>query len=419
MGIIALALSCLPVRAHTQSRALRRAIDSVLAKPEFKGTSWSIVVLDAERNRTLYSHNGAKALVPASNMKLITAAAALASLGPGFRFSTTFTTNGTIRDSAITGDLIVNGTGDPSFSTRMRGDAMIPMRELADSLRARGIIRIEGRLRRGRPVFVDSPIGLGWEWEDLSAAYGATVGDLMFNESFTGVRVELQGVTDTAKRGTRRTFLDAFGAALAERGIAYAGIDWAVPAPDTALTTLFAYQSPPLRDIFPPFLKSSQNQIGEILLRTIGLVRTGVGRADSGSAVVERQLLAWGADSIGFAVRDGSGLTRHDLASAETLVRTMRAARRDSTFGVLFASLPIAGVDGTLERRLRGTTAENNVRAKTGSMDRVRAVSGFATSADRHQIIFSVIANGFVTSPATIDAAIDTIVVRIASAKLR
>jgi D-alanyl-D-alanine carboxypeptidase/D-alanyl-D-alanine-endopeptidase (penicillin-binding protein 4) len=311
----------------------------------------------------------------------------------------------------------VFGTGDPSFSDRVRGDAMIPLREMADSIRAKGITRVDGMLRRGTPRFVDSPIGMGWEWEDLAAAYGSTVGDLMFNDAFAPARVEVEGVPDTARVTPRRfrNFLHAFESALRERGIEVLNpYDWANPGADSGLTHLLTYQSATLGELLPFFMKPSQNQSGEILLKTIGLSRTGVGRADSGAAVVRNRLISMGVDSLGFVVRDGSGLSRHNLMSPEVTVHILDLARRDSTFAVFYDAMPVAGVDGTLERRLRGTSAERNVRAKTGSMDRVRAFSGYVTAVDGRMLIFSLMANGYAVAGGEVDKSMDAIVARLA-----
>jgi D-alanyl-D-alanine carboxypeptidase/D-alanyl-D-alanine-endopeptidase (penicillin-binding protein 4) len=402
----------MPARAH-----LRALIDSVIDDPRNRNGSWSILIVDPEAAETLYSVNPGKLRVPASNQKIVTAAVALRELGADFRFATRFAHTGDVRDGVVRGNLVVFGSGDPSFSTRVRGDAMIPLRNMADSLVSRGITRIEGQLRRGASLFTDSPIGFGWAWDDLGAAYGAPVGDLMFDEAFADTYVIVEGATDSVRPRPRRYrhFLDAFEAALAERGISVAhSYDWASTVPDTALTTLFSYHSTPLFELLPHFLRPSQNQIGEVLLRAIGRARMGDGaaRADSGAAAIRASLVSWGIDSLAFVVRDGSGLSRHNLLSAETIVRVLDIMRRDPGFAVFSDALPAAGADGTLERRLRGTPAMGNVRGKTGSMDRVRAFSGYATAEDR-VLLFSILANSYASSGAEIDAAMDTIVVSI------
>jgi D-alanyl-D-alanine carboxypeptidase/D-alanyl-D-alanine-endopeptidase (penicillin-binding protein 4) len=114
--------------------------------------------------------------------------------------------------------------------------------------------------------------------------------------------------------------------------------------------------------------------------------------------VVSRQLLAWGVERDGFVVYDGSGLSRHDLLSPETIVRTLVAIQRDTAFLVFYDALPIAGVDGTLRTRMVGTPAAGNMRAKTGTLQFVRALSGYVTDADGDRLVFSILNNHY-TAP--------------------
>ena len=136
--------------------------------------------------------------------------------------------------------------------------------------------------------------------------------------------------------------------------------------------------SPTLGEITPKFLKPSQNQIGEILLHTLGLERAGVGSADSGRRVVERQLFAWGVDSAGVVVRDGSGLSRHDYVTPEAIVKVLDVMRHHPDAALFYNALPVAGVDGTIANRMRDTPAQGNVHAKTGTVDRSHALSSIA-----------------------------------------
>ncbi|HKS07451.1 MAG TPA: D-alanyl-D-alanine carboxypeptidase/D-alanyl-D-alanine-endopeptidase [Gemmatimonadaceae bacterium] len=398
--------------------ALRASIDSAVKRSEFRSAHWGVLIVDAERGDTLYSRNAEKLVVPASNQKIITAATAIAELGAQFRFTTRVAAVGSVSDSTLAGDLIVIGSGDPSFSDKVRGDAAAGLRDMADSVRAYGIARVEGRLKRAAGLFPDSPFGFGWAVDDLGEAYAAAVGELMYNDSFSAARVTLEGTPapPLSQPTGFRNFLEAFNAVLYDRGVFVRGsYDWMNPVVDTGLGTLFTYESPPLRELLPHFMKPSQNQIGELLLKTMGRQRTGVGSADSGAAVVTRRLRQWGVDSSGFVVRDGSGLSRHDFVSPEAIVRVLSVMRRDSSFVDFYNSFPIAGVDGTLDKRFLNTPAQNNAHAKTGSMDRVRTLSGYITTADGRTLIFSIMVNAYATPGLTVEAAIDSIVVRLAN----
>lgn len=479
---------------------LRTSIDSLIADSIFRNANWGILVVDPDRGDTLYSHDAGKLFMPASNMKVITGSVALAQLGPDFRFRTTFVADGPVCDGTLHGNLVVDGRGDPSVSTAMRGDALAPMRDIADSLRARGVTRVAGQVLAGADAFPGPTLGYGWSWDDLDASYSAGVDELYFNEG--AARVVIHGgrkpgarVTVTvlptsryptvrvnattefppeslaAGSGGRRRFarldgelrtsldtltgtvdltgwiapdrvdsmdvvypnedtayLQALEGALIERGVSLRGGKErrklgtcgarAARASAPVADTLFTYLSPPLRDVLRAMAKPSQNQIAEILLRTIGLERAGSGTADSGIAVVRRQLLSWNVQPDGFVQRDGSGLSRYDYLTPETLVRVLATIRKDTAFNALYDALPIAGVDGTIANRMRDTPAQGNVHAKTGFVANARSLSGYVTTADGHMLIFSVLCNNWTAPVREIERVQDAIAVHLASMRL-
>jgi D-alanyl-D-alanine carboxypeptidase/D-alanyl-D-alanine-endopeptidase (penicillin-binding protein 4) len=177
---------------------------------------------------------------------------------------------------------------------------------------------------------------------------------------------------------------------------------------------LFVLRSPPLKEILPALEKPSQNQIAEIFFKTLGLEKTGVGTADSGRAVVERQMAAWGIVPTSFAVRDGSGLSRHDYIAPDAIVRVLDAMRKSPNFVVFRDALPIAGGDGTIANRMRGTAAAGNVHAKTGFVDKARSLSGYVTTANGRVLIFSLLCNNWTTTSREVDQVADAIAVRLA-----
>jgi D-alanyl-D-alanine carboxypeptidase/D-alanyl-D-alanine-endopeptidase (penicillin-binding protein 4) len=447
-----------------------------------------MLIVDPVRAETLYSRNAGKLLMPASNMKIVTGATALALLGAEYRYRTAVVARGPIRDGVLDGDLAVVGRGDPTVSDQMRQDAMQPLRELADSIVARGVRRVRGKVIATGDAFPDAPLGYGWAWDDLDYPYAAGVDELIFNEGFSRLivraaerarepptvtteparsypRVRVAATTiappppappetppdstrprpvltfaadsapgtvvvsgviiagdtavlDVAHRDPAGAYLAAFVEALRERGVT---VDEAADVRrDTTWNgdTLAVMISPPLSEILPALEKPSQNQIAETLLKTLALERTGVGTADSGRRVVERQLIEWGADSAGFAVRDGSGLSRHNYLAPETIVRVLDAMRRHPAFKTFYDALPIAGVDGTIRARMKETPAEGNVHAKTGTIDKARALSGYVTTADGRLLLFSLVANNFTVRSRDVDRAVDGILARLAGATL-
>ena len=457
--------------ARVTLRSLRADIDSMLGAPEFRNARWGVLVVDPERGDTLYSSEAGKLFMPASNMKIVTGAVALARLGPDWRFRTDFATTGAIEGDALVGDLVVIGRGDPTASAHMAGDAMTPIRGIADSLAARGVRRISGTLRRGPDHFPGANVGYGWALDDMDSPYGAGVDELYLNEGFatvvvtgadsaggpptarvlpvagfpllrneatTGDTTRLTIVKDTAGghlvlAGTVRagatdtlaiTFADpavaylaAVRSALDERGIAVR--DWGATAvrvdSATPLDTLFTLRSPPLREILPAMMKPSQNQIAEALFRSLALEETGAGDPDSARRIVERQLAAWGIDSAHFVVRDGSGLSRHNYLAPDAIVRILDRMRTHGDAADFLASFPVAGVDGTIASRMRGTAAEGKLRAKTGTIDKARSLSGYVTAADGRVLIFSLLANNFTTPVSAATRVQDAIGARLAA----
>jgi D-alanyl-D-alanine carboxypeptidase/D-alanyl-D-alanine-endopeptidase (penicillin-binding protein 4) len=166
-------------------------------------------------------------------------------------------------------------------------------------------------------------------------------------------------------------------------------------------------------------LKPSQNQIGEILIRAIGKAKTGVGSVDSGAVVVRNQVVEWGGAPDGVIVRDGSGLSRDDLVSPETLVRVLNAIRADTAFHVFYDAMPIAGVDGTIRTRMRDTPAQGNVHAKTGTLGMVRSLSGYVSTADGQMLIFSMLANNWTTNVREVERVQDAIAVKLTQLRLK
>ena len=189
---------------------------------------------------------------------------------------------------------------------------------------------------------------------------------------------------------------------------------YAIP-PTEPTRMLLAHQSAPLSEIARVLMKVSQNQYAETLLRTLG-ARAGTGTPDAGRTAVREVLDGWGIPREAYAQADGSGLSRYNYLCAETLVTILRQMYTDPRHKEPFlAALAVGGEDGTIARRFAGTVAAGNVRAKTGSIANVRALSGYVTSADGEPLVFSIIANHFTAPQSAIDAATDEAVVRLAT----
>lgn len=489
LAVATMAAACRPSRVAVPTAAAEpvvssrtqvvRAIDSLVRDVRFANAHWGVLVVHPERGDTLYAYNADKLFVPASNQKLVTGAVALAQLGPDFRTRTAVLARGVVRNGTLEGDLVLVGRGDPSWSDAAQTDALLPLRDLADSVLARGIRQVRGRVVVATGHFRGPRLGFGWDWDDLEYAYGAPVDAVLLNEGLARivvqgapvagqpatvqvlptaaaarVRVELaptRATPDTAAleaewdddartyvlrgavavgqrigvrvamREPARAVATAWLEVLDARGVGVTGGAAAESAAELLRgDTLAVLPSPPLADVLRFFQKPSQNQLGEQLLRVMGLERGGAGSADSGLAVVRRQLASWGIDSTAAVVRDGSGLSRHNFIAPRAIVRLLDAMHREERWARIFRdALPVAGVDGTLASRLRGTAAQGMVQAKTGYVDRVRSLSGYVTTANGETLLFSALCNNWTTNVRDVERVQDEIVARLAAWRYR
>ena len=440
---------------------------------------WGVDVRSLDTGDLLYGHDAAKLMMPASNMKVLTLAAAAETLGWEFRYTTTLETSGAVDGGVLHGDLIVRGSGDPTINTRASRARQV-IDEWVAALTAAGIQHIEGRIIGNDQAFDDENLGAGWAWDDLQYSYAAPIGALQYDENTAALTI-LPGTADgqpasvtiepgsgfqllnrvmTAAPGTAITidykrhleqpilevtgrvplgsgpvvrsvavvnptlfFAQALKDALAARGINASGpaADFDDVAAEIAAhggpgmpRVLVATQSPPLSDIATVMMKVSQNLYAETLLKTIGAARGGLGTVAAGETVLKGLLKAWGVADDAYVAIDGSGLSRYNYVTAETMVAVLEHMYRDPRHRDAFiATLPIAGRDGTISTRLRKTYAEGNAVAKTGSIANVRSLSGFVKTRDGEMLVFSILANDFVIPSATItwiaDVAVETL----------
>jgi serine-type D-Ala-D-Ala carboxypeptidase/endopeptidase (penicillin-binding protein 4) len=426
---------------------------------------WSVDVRSLATGEQLYERDAGRLMMPASNMKIVTLAAAAELLGWDHRFTTTLETSAPIEDGILKGDLFVRGGGDPTINTR-DGRAPAVLNEWTNALRAAGIREIAGRIVGDDQMFDDEGIGPGWAWDYLQFGYAAPVGALQFNENLArltirpgaqrgdppevslsaGAGLQLLNRVATAEAGvsndvTYRRRLDApvlevsgtiavgskpiertvavvnptaFFAqslrdALAERGIRVDGpaVDLDDVAAELAMAerrVLVSTQSPPLREIGLVLMKVSQNLYAETLVKAIGASRGGLGTFDGGLAAVRATLTGWDVPADAYVLADGSGLSRYNYITARAITalleRMFKDARHHDPF---YATLPIAGKDGTIGTRLRRTRAEGNAVAKTGSIANVRSLSGYVRTRDGEMLVFAILANDFVIPAATVN----------------
>jgi D-alanyl-D-alanine carboxypeptidase/D-alanyl-D-alanine-endopeptidase (penicillin-binding protein 4) len=177
---------------------------------------------------------------------------------------------------------------------------------------------------------------------------------------------------------------------------------------------LAVIQSQPMSELIKVVNKKSQNLHTETLLRLLGARRDGVGTLESGRAAVDDFLRRMGVDTESWSLQDASGLSRSDLLSPHGMVTLLAAMDRHPHAAFFRESLPVAGEDGTLETRMRGTPAEGRVRAKTGSIRNVNALAGYVTTRRGRRLAFYAAANHHTAGSAEATAAIDALMAVLA-----
>ena len=445
-------------------RVLRDELEGAVASNGWQTAQYSVLALSLETGDTLFAHRAREALAPASNMKLLTSAAALHHLGPDFRYRTFLLASGPIEDGRLKGDLILYGTGDPGSSDQIPGGEE-PLQALADSLLAAGVHVVEGDVVGDGSFFTGPLRANGWEPEDLNDWFAAPTSGLSFNENVVTLRivptgtgsppevrtipegadlpVQLTAVTGgsggrvqirrpdpgepisisgSLSRGGREVWrqmtvsdppryaASIFRHVLQSRGISVLGEVRGVSDPAGSEVTdhtlwapalrsrpaprlIASHRSPPLLNYLKIVNKKSHNLFAELTLKTLGRVVGGEGSYVGGAQVLSRFLdEEVRADTTGLHVVDGSGLSALNRVSAATFVDVLGHMARTPLWDAYWETLPEAGNPRELRRMYR-TPAAGNLRAKTGTIARVSALSGVVRSANGERILFSIIAN--------------------------
>ena len=425
-----------------------------------------IHVVETSTGKTLYQKNADRLFLPASNLKILTSALALERLRPDYRFTTRV-----IREPS--GDLVLVGSGDPSLSGRAfpyskdqrPGSPLQAIEQLADAIAAHGVERIDGDIIGDDRLFPWDPYPPSWTEDDTLRDYGAPVSALSLNDNTVTVSISPTTLTvsppfeyltidnrvRTSARGAEsavharrvahsrqwqltgaipvgRSALQilpvddpalfaasALYDALTRRGIAIRGRPVArhraLGEPFTAVEgeELASRISPPLTDLLQVMDKVSENLHAELLLREVGRVTRGEGSTSAGLAEMSAYLTAAGAQTGDWRLEDGSGLARNTLVTPRLLTQVLAREAQSSDSALWISLLPAGGEDGTLSRRLCCMSSGRGVRAKTGTLSRALALSGYADSTSHGQLAFSILVNDFQAPPAEVTEWIDKI----------
>lgn len=188
-----------PYSESVAAEELAATIEETLGTDTYEGAFWGIQIVNLRSGTVLYSQNASRNFVPASNVKLLTSAAALDQLGPEYRYRTDVFVDGPIEDGVLKGNLIVRGSGDPTIGGHeQKEDPTQVFRRWADSLKALGITHISGNIIGDDSRMDETPLGHGWSWSDITYAYAAEIGGLVFNENTVDLRVRGRDVGQPA-----------------------------------------------------------------------------------------------------------------------------------------------------------------------------------------------------------------------------
>lgn len=436
-------------------------IEQITQRPAFDRVRWGIVIqtVGAEPE-TLYSYAADQLFIPASNVKLLTTAAALTQLGPNFRISTSVYQVPTQNQDVV---LRIVGRGDPSLTDTQ-------LQALAQQISQLGLRHVQ-TLVADDQYFQDDQINPTWEWEDIQAGYGAPINSLILNQNAVGLTLTPQAINqpltvtwddpveashwqivnesttvattapefvevgrDLAQpilyvHGQLRVgaapepvsisipqptqhFLDRFQQILRDYQIQIDRVTTATdPLPD-ATQQIATVTSPSLAELLVETNRQSNNLYAEALLRTlaVGQLPNRTSRLEAGLAALQAALTKIGIDPAGYVLADGSGLSRHNLVSPSTLVATLQAMAQTSDAAIYRASLSTAGISGTLRHRFQNTPVQGRFQGKTGSLSGVAALSGYLELGNATPIAMALLANYADQPAAEIRSAIDALV---------
>ncbi len=428
---------------------LYRDINKVLSDDFFTSSQIAVDVFDLTTRESLYQKNEKLLFRPASNLKILTSVSALLFLGHDYNFTTALYHTGYIKNHTLFGDLYLVGGFDPLFSTEDLDTLLIGLKQA-------GVENIEGNIYADVSKKDSLFWGAGWMWDDDPSTDSPYLSSLNINENSVKIafqpslidsliNVELipesdyftlknTAITirdDSSKVKTDRNWINRKNEILVSGYLPY------VAKPDTDAVNIY---NPPLyclnlfkdalvknhiffdgiidtatlnqeadliglhnrafRDAINKLDKDSDNLVAEMTLYALAYkYNLKPVTAKEGVKVIDSLITLTGLDPADYRIVDGSGVSHYNLVSSELILGVLSYIyyNEPDLFDIFYRSLPIAGVDGTLEKRMVNTDAENNVRAKTGTISGVSCLSGYVRAANGHNLAFSIMIQNFVT----------------------
>lgn len=448
-------LLTLNLKLHCQDESVVKLISD----PSLKYGTVSLAVINTETGDPVITFNHEKSLIPASVAKLITSVVALEILGPDYTFKTVAGHTGNIdrNKGILSGDIVICGGGDPALGSEYFNDYYSGfIDKWVNEIQKLGIKKVEGGVIVDDSYYDYQPVPGKWLWEDAGNYYGAGVYGLsLFDNTYKihfatdsgngsvrllyieppecgqGLinRLQAAGESDmgyvfaapysdggwiegTIPAGRKEFILKAsipdppmLLAEILHKRLVSAGIT-VKGNPSTArlrnnykpadMVTVSILSSPPLSDIVKVMNHESVNLYAEHLLKELGKFSEGEGTSAAGIRTIKEFLKSKGFDTEGLFLADGSGLSPLNGVSSGLLAGLLVNVKKESSsFPVFYSSLPEAGKNGTLKNYFRDNIFANNLKAKTGSMTRVRSFAGYFTTNSGKEMAFSIIVNNF------------------------
>ena len=347
----------LPWPQNVQAR-----LDAILKSRQFQTTQIALQVYDLTADSVIYQYNERQQMRPASTMKMINAVTSLDRLGGSYQFKTRLYYTGKVDSCVLRGNLYCKGGMDPAFNVD-------DLNAFVESVKKLGVDTIRGNIYADLSMKDTDRWGEGWCWDDD-------------NPSLSPLLV-----------GKKDRFMSRFVKELRDAHIVFIGdtLRATTPAGATELCARFHTMD----QILMRMMKNSDNLYAESMFYQLAALGNRKATAKTGREHVNRLIQKLGLNPGNYYIADGSGLSLYNYVSAELEVAFLRYAyRNNNIYTPLLTSMPIAGVDGTLENRMRTGFARGNVKAKTGTVTGVSALAGYLTAANGHRLCFSIINQG-------------------------
>ena len=338
-------------------------IDNLLKSDMFETSQVGMMVYDLDADSAIYCHNERQLMRPASTMKLLTAITAIDKLGGSYQFKTDMCYTGEVTDGTLSGNIYCVGGFDPRFN-------IDDMRAFVESIRKMGVDTIRGNIYADKSMKDEAQYGEGWCWDDDNP------------------------ILSPLLVGRKDVFIDRFMQELREAGIVVDAFTGQRRRPDDAFCICRRFHT--IDQVLMRMLKESDNLYAESMFYQIGAASgSQPATAHSARSVMNRLIEKVGLDPKRYNIADGSGLSLYNYVTAELEVRLLRYAFKNNNIYLhLHPSLPQAGTDGTLRKRMTSPFTQGNVYAKTGTLSGISSLAGYCTAANGHRLAFAIINQG-------------------------